>query len=240
MQKNTYALITGAANRIGRSMAMELAHLGYHILIHYRSSKDAAEELKKEIEQYGQKARLIQFDFMKNPDYEQLFSDLAKENITIEILVNSASDFTNSQLIDEGNELLQREFTSNFEGAYSLTKTFARIFKKGLVVNMLDTKISKDTTTHFDYLLSKKLLAEFTKMAAVELAPHIRVNGICPGLVLPPAGKDEDYLLNLAKDIPLKRIGSLTDIQRTLRFFVESEFVTGQFIYVDGGDHLAH
>lgn len=239
MKKDTYALITGAATRIGKAITMELIDLGYNIVIHYRSSEKEAKELKKEIEQYGQKAALVQFDFMKDEDYEKIFKGLKSKKIELEILVNSASDFTNSAFTDKGKDMLEQEFRSNFEGAYQLTKAFARIFKKGQVINMLDTKITKDVTKHFDYLLSKKLLADFTRMAAVELAPGIRVNGICPGLVLPPAGKDEDYLLNLAKDIPLKRIGNLQDIQRTARFLVESHFITGQFIFVDGGDHLS-
>lgn len=240
MKKDSYALITGAANRIGRSMALELAQVGFHILIHYRNSEEDAEQLKTEIEHYGRKAETVRIDFMKEEDYDGLFNLFKRKNIIIDLLVNSASDFSPSKFTDKGDDILMREFKSNFHGAYMLTKAFGRVFGKGLVVNLLDTKISKDVTTHFDYLLSKKLLAEFTRMAAIELAPEIRVNGICPGLVLPPAGKDQNYLLNLAKDIPLKRIGSLTDIQRTLRFFVESEFVTGQLIYVDGGDHLAH
>lgn len=239
MKKDTYALITGAATRIGKAIALELVDMGFHIIIHYRSSEKEARELQKEIEQYGRNAELLHFDFMDNEDYDAIFKKLKSRKINVELLVNSASDFTNSSFTDKGKVMLEREFQSNFESAYLLTKSFARIFRKGQVLNMLDTKITKDVTKHFDYLLSKKLLADFTRMAAVELAPDIRVNGICPGLVLPPVGKDENYLLNLAKDIPLKRIGNLQDIRRAVRFLVESHFITGQFIFVDGGDHLS-
>lgn len=239
MKKKSFALITGAATRIGKAISLELADMGYNIIIHYRSSEKEAKELKKEIEQKGNRVELLQFDFMKDEDYEEIFENLKSKNVEVEILVNSASGFTKSSFTDKGKEMLEREFRSNFEGAYLLTKAFARIFRKGQVLNMLDTKITKDVTRHFDYLLSKKLLAEFTKMTALELAPDIRVNGICPGLVLPPAGKDESYLLNLARNIPLKRIGNLQDIQRTVRFLIESHFITGQFIFVDGGDHLS-
>lgn len=239
MKNNSYALITGSANRIGRSISLELAKMGYNIVLHYRSSKKEAEELKEEIETYGRKAELISFDFAKEEDFDTVFKSLNSKKISLEILVNSASDFSNSNLTDSGNSMFHQEMKSNFEGAYLLTKSFARVFKKGIIINMLDTKITKDSTQHFDYLLSKKLLADFTRMAAVALAPDIRVNGICPGLVLPPEGKDEDYLLELAKKIPLKRIGNLTDIQRTVRFLVESDFITGQFIFIDGGDHLS-
>ena len=85
---------------------------------------------------------------------------------------------------------------------------------------------------------SKKLFKEFTKLSAVQLAPNFRVNAIAPGLVLPPAGKDENYLLNLAKDIPLKTIGNMEDILKAFRYLMDSQFVTGQTLYIDGGDHL--
>lgn len=238
MRKRSYALITGAATRIGKSISQELMHIGYNILIHYRNSEDKAKELKEEVEAFGLKAELIQFDFMKNMDYYQIFKDLQKKKIDIEILINSASDFTNSSLSDEGSKMFNKQMKINFESSYLLAKAFSKTYKKGLIINMLDTKITKDSSTHFDYLLSKKLLADFTRMAAYELAPEIRVNGICPGLVLPPEGKDENYLLKLSKNIPLKTIGNLNDIRRTVRFLIESSFITGQFIFVDGGDHL--
>jgi NAD(P)-dependent dehydrogenase (short-subunit alcohol dehydrogenase family) len=81
-------------------------------------------------------------------------------------------------------------------------------------------------------------LKEFTKISAVELAPDIRVNGIAPGLILPPEGKDDSYLLNLAKDIPLKKVGNLEEILKAVQFILDSKFFTGQILYIDGGEHL--
>lgn len=100
------------------------------------------------------------------------------------------------------------------------------------------SKVEQNYSTHLDYILSKKLLKEFTKLSAVHLAPHFRVNAIAPGLVLPPKGKSEDYLLNLAQHIPLKTHGGVEDILKAFRYLLESHFVTGQILYVDGGDHL--
>ena len=82
------------------------------------------------------------------------------------------------------------------------------------------------------------MLQEFTKISAVELAPNFRVNGIAPGLILPPEGKDEGYLWNLAENIPLKKIGNLDEINKAVQFIIESEFFTGQTLFIDGGEHL--
>lgn len=233
-----YSLITGAADRIGKGIALDLAERGHNVLLHYNSSAGKAELVKKEAESYGVKAEMVQFNFMEDNDYDRLFSDFKKRGIIINILVNSASDFRPSGFADSGSEMLNRQLKINFENAYLLTKSFARVFDKGLIVNFLDTKVKKNYTNHLDYLLSKKLLKEFTKLSAVELAPGFRVNAIAPGLILPPKDKDEEYLLNLAKDIPLKTIGSLEEILKAFRFLVESYFVTGQVLYIDGGDHL--
>ena len=240
MKHNRYALVTGAADRIGKSIVLHLAKMGFHMVLHYRSSLQAAMLLKEVIEAMGRKAILLQFDFLKDNDYDQLFDELREKGIELEVLVNSASEYVPSGFQDRGNAMLTREIKSNFEGAYLLTKSFARIFGTGTVINLLDTKISKDYTMHLDYMLAKKLLAEFTRMAAIHLAPDIRINGICPGIILPPKGKDNRYLLNLAEETPLKRIGKLEDIQKAVQFLIECDFITGQILFIDGGEHLAY
>lgn len=240
MKHNRYALVTGAADRIGKSIALHLAKMGFHMVLHYRNSRQAAMLLKEVIEAMGRKALLLQFDFLKDNDYDQLFVELREKGIELEVLVNSASEYVPSGFQNLGNDMFTREMKSNFEGAYLLTKSFARIFGTGTVINLLDTKISKDYTMHLDYMLAKKLLAEFTRMAAIHLGPDIRINGICPGIILPPKGKDHRFLLNLAEETPLKRIGKLEDIQKAIQFLIECDFVTGQILFIDGGEHLAY
>lgn len=232
------ALITGSSDRIGKALSLALAKKGYNLILHYNTSQDKAETLKRKVMQFNVEAELVQWNFMDNLDYDAIFSTFKSKNIEIELLINCASDFVPSSFKDVGSELLSQQLQINFKNAYLLTKAFARVYKKGEIINLLDTKTEKNYTSHLDYLLSKKLLREFTQLAAVELAPHFRVNAISPGLVLPPKGKDEKYLLNLSKDIPLKKIGSLEDIVKALHFLLESKFITGQILYIDGGDHL--
>lgn len=233
-----FAFVTGGADRIGKAMAIELARQGYNLYLHYNRSADKAEKLKQDVEAMGVLAETIQIDFLEENNFEEVFRTIKSKNIGIEILVNCASDFVPSGFENPGSSLLQKEMKINFENAYLLTKAFAKVFEKGQIINFLDTKIEKNFTHHLDYLLSKKLLKEFTKLSAVHLAPNFKVNAIAPGLVLPPKDKDENYLMNLAKDIPLKTIGNLEEVVKAFRFLISADFITGQIIYVDGGDHL--
>ena len=235
----TYALITGGSDRIGKAVAIHLAKEGYHLVLHYNSAKEKAENLQMHIEStYKVKVELLQINFLRENDFDHIFEDFKKKNITIEVLVNCASDFIPSSFNEQGSELFDKEMTINLKIPYLLTKAFARVFGKGNIINFVDTKVAKNKTVHLDYILSKKLLKDFTKISAVELAPNIRVNAIAPGLILPPEGKDESYLLNLAKDIPLKTIGNLDEILKAFQFILDSYFFTGQILYIDGGEHL--
>ena len=235
----TYALITGGSDRIGKAVAIHLAKQGYHLVLHYNSAKDKAENLQMHIEStYKVKVELLQINFLKENDFDRIFEDFKRKSITIEVLVNCASDFIPSSFNEQGSELFVKEMTINLKIPYLLTKAFARVFGKGNIINFVDTKVAKNKTVHLDYILSKKLLKDFTKISAVELAPKIRVNAIAPGLILPPEGKDESYLLNLAKDIPLKTIGNLDEILKAFQFILDSYFFTGQILYIDGGEHL--
>ena len=235
----TYALITGGSDRIGKAVAIHLAKQGYHLVLHYNSAKEKAENLQMHIEStYKVKVELLQNNFLKVNDFDRIFEDFKNKNITIEVLVNCASDFIPSSFNERGSELFDKEMTINLKIPYLLTKAFAGVFGKGNIINFVDTKVAKNKTVHLDYILSKKLLKDFTKISAVELAPNIRVNAIAPGLILPPEGKDESYLLNLAKDIPLKTVGNLDEILKAFQFILDSYFFTGQILYIDGGEHL--
>ena len=234
-----YALVTGSSDRIGKALSLELAERGYHLILHYNSSSEKVEKLKAEIEKdYKVTAHLLHINFMEENNFDQIFQELKDKNFNIQVLVNCASDFQRSTFNDKGSELLRKEFKINFEIPYLITKSYANTFKNGHIINFLDTKITKNSTDRLDYILSKKLLKDFTQLSAVELAPQFKVNAIAPGLVLPPPGEGKEYLLNLADEIPLKTIGNIEEILKAFRFLLESNFVTGQILYIDGGDHL--
>jgi NAD(P)-dependent dehydrogenase (short-subunit alcohol dehydrogenase family) len=119
-----------------------------------------------------------------------------------------------------------------------LSREFARLAGHGKIINLLDTRIVGDDRSHVAYILSKQVFALLMNRMAVEFAPRITVNGVAPGLILPPAGKDESYLEDLARTIPLKRHGDPADIADAVLYLLNSDFVAGQVIFVDGGRHL--
>lgn len=234
-----FALITGAADRIGKSFALALARMEYHIFLHYNTSKEKAVDTAKLIENMGQKCILKQADFKSEEQITHLINDCCEEK-DLKILINNASNFVESSFDAQGSTLLDDLYKVNFIAPYILTKQFASQCREGLIINMLDTKINQHKTKHLDYLLTKKSLEDFTYLSAAHLAPDIRVNGIAPGLILPPEDKSDDYLENMAKGIPLQKPGAPEHLNQALKLLVENPFITGEVISVDGGEHLTN
>lgn len=231
------ALITGASDRIGKAIALALAGAGYNIALHYNHSEQKANRTRSEILAKNIQCEIFKADLNSQKETTGLISSAFKK-FNISVLVNNASLFVPDKLTDGNDQLFDELFHTNFKAPYLLTREFAKNTKKGLIINILDTNISKNSTSHFNYLLTKKFLDVFTGMAAVELAPGIRVNGIAPGLILPPKGKDNSYLVRLSEKIPLKSTGNVKNISDTVLFLIKNEFLTGQIIYVDGGENL--
>lgn len=237
MATSSFALVTGASARIGKELAFALANMGYDILLHYHSSQKKAKRTQQRIEQTGQTCVLKQADFSDEDSVRSLWTSCIAEG-HVEVLVNNASVFVESDIQTAGTELLDRLFKTNFKAPYLLTKQFGQSGRQGVIINLLDTKINHPQTNHLDYLLTKKMLRAFTEIAADQLAPDIRVNGIAPGLILPPDDKTEDYLEQKATAIPMKKTGSVQQLVQAMQFFIDNEFVTGEVINVDGGEHL--
>ncbi|MBP9854293.1 MAG: SDR family oxidoreductase [Candidatus Omnitrophica bacterium] len=232
------ALVTGGSKRIGKAISIKLAEMGYDIAIHYNNSKKEARDLSNELKEKGAEADIFSCDLNDRDQTKNLIPSVVKRFLNLSVLVNNASMFKPDSLLTATTNQLEQHFQIHVETPFLLTQTFAKICKKGLIINILDTNITKSSTKHFTYLLSKKNLLNLTTMSAVELAPHIRVNGIAPGLILPPEEKSAEYLNRLAKKVPLKRKGSVDNITQTIQFLIENDYLTGQVIFADGGEHL--
>jgi hypothetical protein len=232
------ALVTGAGRRIGRHIALALADEGVNIVIHYRNSVKEAESLRAELSARGVNAWLVRADFEDLEDTGKSFRVAADTAGTIDFLVNNASSFIPSTIDDIEFAGLMRDFQVNAWSPFALSRLFARRFGSGKIINLIDTRAVGYDQAHVGYALSKKALLALTELLAIELAPGITVNAVAPGLILPPDGKDQKYLEELASSVPLRRHGNVADITDAVLFLLESDFLTGQVIFVDGGRHL--
>lgn len=231
-------LVTGGARRIGRAICLELARAGYDIALHYNRSRGGARKTAAAVQNTGRACRLFPCDLSDPAQVEGLIPAVLTGCRGLKGLVNNASVFEPSDPKDKGTRVLHRHLSVNFRAPYVLARQFARRVRKGSIVNILDANMAKARTAFAEYTLSKRMLAEWGQLAAKKFSPAIRVNAVAPGLILPPQGKAKGYLNDLTRRVPLKRKGSPRDVAQAVLFLMESDFVTGQVIYEDGGEHL--
>jgi len=223
--ENKKILVTGGARRVGKMFVEKLQSFGADVVVHYNTSKNEAEDLSKFV---------IQCDLSK-PDS---FPNLINECGPIDILINNASIFSKDKLIESNPAKVFKEFAVNFFSPFELTRQFAKQNRDGIVLNILDRRILANEITCLPYCLSKKSLAEFTYAAALELAPRIRVNAIAPGPILAPDNQDFSTYKEKAGFIPLEKIPNPMDVIEAALYLINNESITGQVIYVDGGQNL--
>ena len=232
------ALVTGAAKRLGRATAMLLAEHGANVVVHYNASVREADETAAAIRTNGVKSWTLAAD-LSNPDSAPLLLERAiAEAGAVDILVNSASIFPADRLAEVSAGSVEKNLRVNAVSPLNLCREFARQGRPGSIVNFLDARMLDHDPEHVSYHLSKRVLFTLTQMMALEFAPLVRVNAVAPGLVLPPAGKDDAYLDALAHTNPLNTRGGPEDVANAVLFLVTAPFITGQVIYVDGGRHL--
>lgn len=232
------ALVTGAGRRLGREIARALAAQGASLALHCRNSEEETRALAAELAAGGTSAAVFPADLTDSMQGAALVGRAVAEAGPLDILVNSASIFEEETLEEMSAGSVHRNVDINALAPFHAARAFARQGRAGVVVNLLDTMIRDYDRKHLPYHLSKRMLFTLTRAMAVEYAPLVRVNAVAPGLVLPPEGEDESYLRALAHTNPLNAHGCGGDVARAVLFLVESPFVTGQVIYVDGGRHL--
>jgi NAD(P)-dependent dehydrogenase (short-subunit alcohol dehydrogenase family) len=234
------ALVTGGAVRLGRAIALALAGAGYDIALHYGRSAEAAEATAAEIRALGVACHPLSVDLADVAALPGLVEGARAALPNLSVLVNSASAYGQATIAATTAELFDQQLAVNLRAPFFLTQAFAAQLGAGHVINIIDNKVGFNQFQYAAYLLAKKSLVEFTRMAAVELAPNVRVNGVAPGVVLPAGTRSPEYIAWRVSGIPLRRQGETGDITGAILYLLGSAFVTGQILTVDGGEALAN
>jgi pteridine reductase len=233
------ALVTGAARRVGRAIAVELAEAGYDIAIHFNRSEREAVAVELLVCAKGRRATLIQGELTDPAVPERVVSEAAAALGRLDVLVNSAAAFERVAIEQADARVWGETFALNTIAPALLARAAAPIMRSGgggRIVNIIDIATERAVKGYAAYTASKAALASITRSLAVELAPDITVNGVAPGIAVFPESYDEATRERLIAQVPLKRAGTPVDVARLVRFLVtEGDYITGAIIPVDGG-----
>jgi NAD(P)-dependent dehydrogenase (short-subunit alcohol dehydrogenase family) len=235
------ALVTGAAKRVGRAIALGLAGDGYAVAVHHNRSGTEAEALVREITKAGGRAISVSCDLAEEDQVANLIPRVSAEFGPLGLLVNNASLFERDEALDTTREGWEAHMAVNLRAPFVLTQAFARQLPEeaaGNVVNLLDERVLNLTPHFVSYTVSKAGLWTLTQTLALALAPRIRVNGIGPGPVLPSPRQSEAQFIRQYKTRPLQRPASPDEIFAAVRFILAAPSLTGHIILLDGGQHL--
>lgn len=240
--KGKTALVTGGGIRLGRAFALALAQEGVNLAVHFNRSAAPAQETVEIAKTYGVQAVALGADFSDLTAVQGLFAQVNKHFECVDILVNNAAIYLKRSGLETDLETWGKQFQINLQTPFLLTQAFARQLpedRPGSILNIADAQIRQLSTTHFAYRLTKVALVEMTRMFAKELAPRITVNALGLGIMLPLAGKEDLDLQAYAEaNVPLKRTGSPQIAAENALHLIKSNFTTGAFLSVDGGQYL--
>ena len=234
-------LITGAARRIGRRIALDLARDGRAVAIHCNTSRADAETLMKEIAAGGGRSVVVQGDLARADVPERLIAEAAQALGPLTCLVNNASRFEPDEAGSVTPDSWAQHLDTNLRAPVFLAQYFAAQVPadgQGNIINIIDQRVWKLTPKFFSYTASKSALWTVTRTLAQALAPRIRVNAIGPGPALPNVRMDEEDFARQARLTLLKRGTSPEEISAAVRYILSAQAMTGQMIVLDGGQHL--
>lgn len=242
------ALITGAADRLGRAMALDLAASGVNVVVHYGQNQQKAEETVEHAIQLGVQAVALQADLTDRAQTDTLVGKAVDAIGQLDVLINNASIFEYDTITSATHDGWDRHMSSNFEAPFILSQAFAaqapqagddgETIARAAIINMVDQRVRKYTPEFMTYSLAKNALWTLTQTSAQALAPAIRVNAIGPGPTLQGARQSKEHFEGQRGSTILERGANSEDIVGAMRYFLGAPAVTGQLICVDGGQHL--
>jgi NAD(P)-dependent dehydrogenase (short-subunit alcohol dehydrogenase family) len=235
-------LVTGAARRLGRAMALDLAAHGFDVAVHYRGSGAEAQATVGELQALGARAHAFQADLSIEPACRALVPAVAAHFKRLDAIVNSASTFEYDDPASFTVAAMEKHWRANTAPAILLAQALHAHLdgcsETGCVVNLIDQKLWNPNPDYFSYTLSKAALQSATVMLAQALAPRVRICGVAPGVTLVSGPMNADEFAAAHKMTPLERSSTPDDIARAVRFLIESPAITGTTLLVDGGQHL--
>jgi len=240
-------LVTGAARRVGRAIALELATHGFDVAVHYRGSQDDAFATVAELKRAGAAAHAFQADLSIEAACRALVPAVAARFGRIDAVVNNASVFEHDDVASFSVAAMETHWRANTAPAVLLAQALHTQLAQpagagsstGCVVNIIDQKLWNPNPDHFSYTLSKAALQAATVMLAQALAPRVRVCGVAPGITLASGPMNASEFAAAHAMTPLQRSSTPDDIAHAVRFLIESPAITGTTLLVDGGQHLS-
>lgn len=244
-------LVTGAAKRLGREIALQFGRQGWDVAVHYGRSEQEAIETVREIEMTGVKSQAFQADLADEAAVKKLFASVSQQFINLHCLVNSASIFE----YDRANSTsplsarsLQNHMQVNLTAPILLSQLMFGHLKNNAnkaaggelpsVIQLLDQKLINLNPDYLSYTLSKAALATSVEILALDFAPHLRVLGLAPGISLPSGDQTNDGFSKAHQMTPLGKSSTPEDIAKAAVFLAQANAITGTTLYVDGGQHL--
>ncbi len=235
------ALVTGAARRVGRAVALALAERGAELAIHYRSSEREAHEVLAQAKRLGGKPVAVCADLSSAREVERVVETAMQAFGRIEILVNNAAIFYRTPFESLAEEDWDRFLGVNLKAPFLLCRAVGAIMRqqgRGKIVNLTDIAGMKIWADYLPYSVSKAGLIALTRGLAKALAPAVQVNAVALGTILLPEGSGSAEEEQAIRRVPLRRMGDPGDIARAVVYLVENDFITGEILTVDGGQRL--
>lgn len=246
--KDRVAVVTGAAHRLGKAVAAALAEQGCHLVVHYGRSEEQAAQTVEELSNLGVEAVALSADLSLEQEIEGLFDRIESHFGRLDILVNSAASFERQAFESVAAADWDRVMEVNLRAPFLCARQGVRLMAAGhlaggppgMILNIVDLSAVSAWPGYVQHGVSKAGLLHLTRIMARELGPAVRVNAILPGAILPPPGlkTESEEWRQMGESLPVGRTGEPAQVGHTAVFLAENDFITGEVIYVDGGEHL--
>lgn len=235
-ERSRVALVTGAGHRVGRAIAESLAADGWQVGVHYRGSAEGAADVVAGITRRGGRAHALAADLTEPRASDALVDACCEHFDGLDLLVNSAAGMERTRLGHVRAEEFDAIIALNLRAPFLLAQAAARMMPAGSsIVNIADHMADEPWPDYSVHGIAKAGVIAMTRHLAAALAPDIRVNAVAPGWVLAPPNSDPAFAESFARDTPLQRLGSPSDVTSAVRYLVAADYVTGETLFVDGG-----